>query len=50
VDLVYEGLPLEHLNVGSRPIPIEKSVPRHSHIRLRRDEYEAAVRGLGGAP
>jgi hypothetical protein len=48
VDFVYEGLPLEHLNVGARLI--ENSIKQHSHIRLSKKEYEAAVRGLGGAP
>jgi hypothetical protein len=47
-EFVYEGVPLEHLNVGERELA--RSIKQHSHIRLTKEEYEAAVRGLGGTP
>jgi hypothetical protein len=38
--LIAEGLPLEELNVDGRDL--RRSVARHSHIRLRPEEFERA--------
>jgi hypothetical protein len=48
VEFIHEGTPVDHLNVGDRDLGV--SLKRRSHIRLTREEYEAAVNSLGGTP
>jgi hypothetical protein len=45
-EFVHQGVPLDHLNVDGRDL--RTSIRQHSHIRLSRPEYEAAVAALGG--
>jgi hypothetical protein len=46
VEFVSDGVPLDHLDVGARPGPLKDSIKQKSYIRLRPEEYDAAVRGL----
>ena len=47
-DFIHDGSPLEDLNVSGRDLAV--SIKRRSHIRLTKDEFEAAVRALDGTP